>query len=86
MVGTPILGQLRASMTRPCGRIMTYAIEVDTSTKWRNFAELEVESKRKTQRPQFTNIKMRVVVDENTTLGADNEHMGRKGEVEMKIQ
>ena len=63
---------------------MTNAIAVDTSTKWRNFAELEVQSKRETQWPHFTNINMRAVVNEDITLGADNERMRGKWEIDTK--
>ena len=61
-------------------------IEVDISTKWRNCAELDSKSNRKTPWPHFTNIEMRAVVNENITLGANNEQIGGKWEIGTKIQ
>ena len=77
-----------AASLHDCTRsgIITDAIGDDTLIKWKNFGESDIESKRKTQRPHFTNIKMRAVVNENTTLRADNKHISGKWETRRKIR
>ena len=72
-----------ASTTAPVMGL-TNAIEADTSTK--NIAGLEVQIKKKTCQPHFTNIKMRAVVNENITLRANNKCIiSWEWEIETKI-